>query len=48
MAGAYPQDINEVKTAIEQTDYLVMVLPFTERTNHFLDKEKLFYILFYL
>ena len=33
--------LEEVKTAIEQADYLVMVLPFTERTNHFLDKEKL-------
>lgn len=33
--------LEEVKTAIEQADYLVMVLPFTERTNHFLYKEKL-------
>lgn len=33
--------LEEVKTAIEQADYLVMVLPFTERTNNFLDKEKL-------
>ncbi len=33
--------LDEVKTAIEQADYLVMVLPFTEKTYHFIDKEKL-------
>ncbi len=33
--------LDEVKTAISMADYLVMVLPFTEKTHHFLDQEKL-------
>jgi len=32
--------IDDVKTAIGQADYLVMVLPFTPKTYHFLDEEK--------
>lgn len=33
--------LDDVKKAIQMADYLVMVLPFTEKTHHFLDEEKL-------